>query len=289
MKFLTFITLSIFSILPALAEPISVYLLIGQSNMEGVGRCSKLTDAQKTTANVQIFHSPSIGKAKTANQWVPLEPAGFKRTQSGGFGLEISFGKSMHVANPTEQFALIKHAVGGTNLHSQWSPTKKGKQYKLFRKTANLGLSELKKQGSPTIKGILWQQGEADALNLDTAKQYQQNLANFIQHLRSEFAEFAEDGKANNIRFILGQVIPDYTEGTAAHAAYPGREIVRNAQLQVAEKLVNVYTIPTDTTFGTHASNQDGYRDKDNIHFNSDGLLKLGNEMAKAAQKKGTP
>jgi len=271
---------------------VEIYLLIGQSNMEGVGRVSKLTDGQKNVPNVQMFHSASVGKKATENKWSPLCPAGWKGTASGGFGLEMSFAKALNTAHPTKQFALIKHAVGGTNLHTQWAPgtspddvKNQGNQFKTFIATANKAIEQLEKDNKkPIIKGILWQQGEADSKLQKDADKYGENLAHFIKRNREQFKQYAVDQKPENICFILGQVIPDYTKGSNAHKAYPARESVRAAQLLISKKLPNVHTVPTNMKdYPTHATDQDGYRDKDNIHFNAAGLLKLGSEMAKKA------
>ncbi|MFC4993743.1 sialate O-acetylesterase [Rubritalea tangerina] len=270
---------------------VDVYLLIGQSNMEGVGRRSKLEKEYKEIDKVQIFHSKSIGDGDSANKWVPLKPAGWKGTSTGGFGLEISFGKSLHQNAPNRNFGLIKHAVGGTSLFADWVPGSSphdtsswGPQYATFQNTTTKALEALKRKGkTPIIRGILWQQGEADSKKQENAEAYEQRLTQFIDITRETFAEYSSNKQADSIRFILGQVIPDYTRGSAAHKAYPFRNDVRNAQLTVSQKLKNVRTIKTNKSFETHADEKDGYRDGDNIHFNADGLLKLGEEMAKAA------
>ncbi len=177
---------------------------------------------------------------------------------------------------------LIKHAVGGTDLAEDWDPDR-GPQIQALETLVGRALDALEAQGlRPTVRAVFWQQGETDSIVEAKANSYEERLVAFIAHLRRRLAFFSPDQSPANIRFVLGQVIPDWTVGSKAHSSYPYRDTIRAAQLAASLRVPNAVAVPTDPSFETHASTQDGYRDEDNIHFNEAGLTKLGEHMAAA-------
>ena len=60
-------------------------------------------------------------------------------------------------------------------------------------------LIEEKEGRKPTIKGLLWHQGENDANNGST---YKQNLSNLVSRFRTDFASYAPEEDGGNIAFI---------------------------------------------------------------------------------------
>ncbi len=270
-------------------EEVDVFLLAGQSNMEGVGRVELLSEAALAVPHVHLFHSSALGTPKDAHKWLPLRPAGWKGAASGGFGVEMSLGAALSRARPGRQTYFIKHAVGGTALFDDWSPNG-GAEFRTFERLVENALSDLESQGlRPVVRGVFWQQGEADAKTAQMSQVYGRRLENFIVRVRARLAAHAPDCSAADVRFVVGQVIPDATPGSPAHKRFPYRDEVRAAQLAVARNLKNVVSVPTDATFETHASDSDGFRDNDNIHFNEAGLAKLGEHMAEAFLREDTP
>lgn len=261
---------------------VDVFLLAGQSNMEGVGRAELLPTSARASANVHLFHSSALGMKGSEDQWLPLRPAGWRSNSTCGFGVEMSLGAALSSAKPERQVYLIKHAVGGTSLFGDWNPND-GLQFRTFESTVKQALAELESRGlRGVVRAIFWQQGEADAKTIREARVYERRLENFIIRTRDSFAANAPDRHAKNIRFVVGQVIPDATAGSNAHKRFPYRDEVREAQLAVSQILTNVVTVPTDVTFETHASDGDEFRKHDNVHFNEAGLKKLGEHMAAA-------
>lgn len=270
------------SVDPGVPGEVDVFLLAGQSNMEGVGRVGLMADKWLATPDVHLFHSSAIGAVGSDHQWLPLRPAGWKGTASGGFGMEMSLGSALSRAHPGRQIYLIKHAVGGTSLFRDWHPGV-GPEYLTFEALVNQALGELSAKGlRPIVRGVFWQQGEADAKTPEMSHVYGRRLENFIVRTRARFAPYTSSHSGSAIRFVLGQVIPDAATGSQAHKTYPHRHEIRAAQLSVSQALGNVVTVPTDPSFSTHASSRDGYRDEDNIHFDEAGLTKLGEHMAAA-------
>jgi hypothetical protein len=88
-----------------------VFLLCGQSNMVGQGSNSELSAPYSATQTDVNFWK---------NGWVSLAP-GFGNNSSM-FGPEVSFGRAIKDAYPSDGLYLIKYAVNGTALYNDWAP-----------------------------------------------------------------------------------------------------------------------------------------------------------------------
>lgn len=278
--------------------PIVVYLLGGQSNMQGLGRHA-LLPAELKIQDMLLYHSsPCVGTSPGPNRLVPLQPVGSDRFQ---FGPEIGFGAAMIGYRPATPICLIKHALGGTSLQMKWNPGANnadtdhfGPEYRTFINTVNGGLAALRADGwEPQIEGMLWQQGEQDSKagvntggdgNSTSADDYGANLKHFVARVREQFAaDIAPDG----MRFVLGQIAPYYPEGGTLRTVYPERDTVRAAQLAADEDsgaalaISNTGVVPTnEVEFPVHEQIIDNYKDDDEAHLAEDALLLLGRRMA---------
>lgn len=177
-----------------------VFLLGGQSNMSGNGNVADLVGplAQYSQG------APNVNYWNGA-QWV--SPA-YNVLGGPNFGPDLSFGYQMHQHYPNDSIYLIKWAWGGTNLYSDWSPANGGGWcYNNFKSIALTALQTLKDANlSPSIAGMLWMQGEADANDNTMAPAYQTNLVNFIRQQRSDFSSYG----GANMQFVIGRIIPDW-------------------------------------------------------------------------------
>jgi len=277
------------------AKAIDVFLLGGQSNMQGTGRVEKLPAELRTIPEVKFFAAGSgVPKAK-GNQWMPLQSANGRQ-----FGVEMGFGEAIKTLRGDDPVALIKFAASGTSLERGWKPGKNaqdagnwGAQFKGFVATVDAGIAALEAEGwTPVIQGMCWQQGEQDAkagLNVEesdqSALEYAANLTAFIARVREQFAEHAGE---SGIRFVAGQVLPYAPMGGDVDARFPGRDLVCQAVLDLASNsgseiaLDNVGAVATDdNTCQTHAQDGDDYNPNDEVHLNERGLLFLGREMAR--------
>ncbi len=250
---------------------VDVFLLGGQSNMVGSGAQSELPDVSVLyNESVMLYHSTSLNSGQPANQWTTLRPAS---NNQNNFGPEIGFGNRMTELYPDHRIALIKHAVGGTNLAEDWNPgthpgdtSHFGPQYATFVQTVDSGLASLIAQGyDPVIRGMLWQQGERDSRFSAFGPVYGRNLSHFIRRVRTQF-------DAPNMPFIYGQVLPVPLVG------YDYRDEVRQGQLDVDED-------------SDHVSATDGARfipaddlpmNADNLHISAAGQMELGIRFAEA-------
>lgn len=221
-----------------------VFLLGGQSNMAGFGTLAADLPApySETQPEVRIWNF-------LANDWADLEPG-----YGSEFGPELSFGALLGAQDPSRTVYLIKHAVNGTSLYEDWKPGS-GFQWSLFRSVALSALSNLNDAGVDyRVEGMLWMQGESDALEGQGAA-YEANLRAFIEAVRSLSGEV-------QLPFVLGRIAVFFGDE-------PNNTAVRAAQVEVAETTPGVSWFDTDdlklVNFG---------------HYDTAGQVELGKRFA---------
>jgi len=227
-------------------EPLTVFVFAGQSNM--VGKRSKAAELPKAyqgeQADIRIF---------TGDKWETYRPG---LGQPAGFGPEVSaaLDLSQSLGKP---IGIIKHSVGGTNLAVQWHP---GKARNLYAKLAEKAAAAAKARPI-TVAGAFWMQGGADARSEKMANAYAANLDALIGAMRRDFGN-------PSLRFVSGRT----TSATAKpHPRYPAATTVLAAQMQEREHYVSIDT--SDITKGP-----------DKIHYNTLGIVMLGQRMADAME-----
>jgi len=195
-----------------------LYLLAGQSNMDGRGKAADLQPGQrKPSATAIIFYR---NPPAASDGWQPLAPGysiapGYKGTlPSATFGPELGFAEALAAAQKDRPLALIKGSKGGTSLAKDWKPGTKGKPatqgpcYRNFVETVSLACKELERRGDTyTLCGLLWHQGESDAQS--SAETYQAEVTELIARLREDLAtpdlpvvigEVYDNGKRDTVR-----------------------------------------------------------------------------------------
>jgi iduronate 2-sulfatase len=199
------------------AASYDVYLLAGQSNMDGRGKAADLDAAQRqpSTQALIYYRNPPT----SSDGWKPLAP-GFSMPPGykGGlpaptFGPELGFAAALLAAKPDQRLAFIKGSKGGTSIE-EWKPGTKGAAstqgpcYRAYLETIALAEKALTANGDTmTIRALLWHQGESNAK--DTAEEYQAKLAVLIARLREDVAqadlpvvvgEVFDNGKRDGVR-----------------------------------------------------------------------------------------
>jgi hypothetical protein len=167
---------------------VDVFLLGGQSNARGVGVVSELPDQSIVYNERVMFYYAS--QFYTSSPWTSLGP--YNRSH---IGPEVGFGNRMAALYPDRSIAIIKHAVGGTDILSDWQPgvdandtSHFGPQFKQFVQTVNAGINTLIARGdTPVIRAMLWQQGERDARSEAAGTIYTENLSHLIHRFREQF------------------------------------------------------------------------------------------------------
>lgn len=198
---------------PAKSGPLKVFILAGQSNMEGHGRVAadpKVNDGKgslewlvKNPATASRFkHLVNEAGEWTARDDVWIWYLGRKGKLAPGFGArerfigpELGFGHAIGEALE-QQVLLIKIAWGGKSLAKDFRPPSSGGQVgPFFKELVKLAKEVLKdvKASFPDydgrgleLAGFGWHQGWNDRVNQQLNDEYEKNLANFIRDVRKE-------------------------------------------------------------------------------------------------------
>jgi len=238
-----------------------VYILAGQSNMDGRGNADDLAEPLASPqAGTLIYYAnpanPSRGDSTIRPGWQTLAP-GFSippnrrgnPLPSGAFGPEISFASALRQANPSgHAIAIIKVSRGGTNLHTDWSPT--GFMYQAMIQEVAAAIQLLADAGdSGTIRGMLWHQGESDA---SSNPNYRENLEELIANVRVAFDR-------PHLPFVIGEL------------AQTKPQAFRHLQQTIAQE-----------NAGVEFAGSDDLNTTDGTHFDADGQVLLGQRYAQA-------
>lgn len=231
----------------ARAEVYELYLLAGQSNMDGRGKVAKLSEEQRAPfSNAIIYYR---NPPKSTDGWKPLAPGySIAPRYKGGlpsqtFGPELGFVRSLTRAQPKQKFALIKGSKGGSNLRIDWKPGEAGKpetqgeRYRHFMKTIELARAALKADGhTAKLRGLIWHQGESDAKQ--STEKHEARLKEFVKRVR-------EDVGVPHLPVVLGQVFDNGKRDKV-------RAAIKNAS--EADPLVGLVSAEGTTTWdpGTH-------------------------------------
>src|SRR4029453_16259243 len=101
-------------------EVIDLYILAGQSNMVGYGQTNQIsTNELQLQTNVLFYNN--------LNVWTNYSPRP-DTLSSSGFGPEITMGQTLASATG-RRAALVKFAVGATDLFNNWNPHIAGSLY----------------------------------------------------------------------------------------------------------------------------------------------------------------
>mgnify|MGYP001826136019 CR=1 FL=1 len=274
------ITFSFICQLSGQKKPIDVYLIGGQSNATGQGYMVNIPEDFLIDTTVLFFYSDGLGGGGVPMQWGPLCQASETPDK---FGVELSMGTALKKQYPDQTIALIKHALSGSNLYAQWNPGNLnddeqnfGPEYSKFIHTVKEGLKGLRACGYvPAIRAMVWQQGEGDARDIagmENSNNYGNNLRHFIERVREQF-------HSPDMLFVYGYVIPVPLE------RFTGREEVRSAQRHVDQgsghplALKGAFVLETDD-LPLRCDEPDSPYPDDRVHFNTFGILELGNRFA---------
>lgn len=181
-----------------------VFLLAGQSNMDGRAKASGLSQEDKTRlkkaqGNVTLYYNFDDGKPLDTTKVAAHTAKKFGADYL--FGPELFFGIEMSEKYPDHEIILIKRSRGGMSLYGAWNPEwtlekatliKEEKQPKLYSEFIDYSKKVLSKfdPDSYTLCGMLWVQGESDSGKkggTKPAETYQYNLSNLISRVREDF------------------------------------------------------------------------------------------------------
>lgn len=166
-------------------KPLSIYILMGQSNMSGAGKVFDLPAGYPRHADKEWIFT-------NAGEWrPPFEPLDSAVGQldevsadpGAGVGPGLSFADTLLDHRPSERIALVPCAKGGTSI-KQWERSES-------RGTLYGSCLHRIRQVQPfgTIKAILWHQGESDASSLEAAQGWTERFEVMIENLRRDVGD----------------------------------------------------------------------------------------------------
>lgn len=153
-----------------------VFLLLGQSNMQGFGKI----------ANYPVLHDKRIfnlagGKAEVAVE--PLHHWDEHPMPDGiGLGLAMPFALDVLKVYPDIRIGFIPAARGGSSL-DQWMPGNDN-----FERAIALYKRAVKNNPDIELAGVLWHQGEADSAEKSNAQTYGERFLKTINGFRKRLS-----------------------------------------------------------------------------------------------------
>ena len=246
-----------------------VWLLAGQSNMEGVG---DMTGAARPHPLVRAFsmrrewrlaqdplhlQAESPDKCHHGAQQISPEEAEVKRkTNPKGVGVGVFFGREMVAKSGVPQ-GLICTAHGGTSM-AQWSP-----------ELVHLGgeslygsmLASVRATGQP-MAGLLWYQGESDA-NPKDAAEYTARMERLVAATR-------RDLRQPRLPWIVVQIARNFFDGVNAASwnSIQDQQRLLPGRIKFLETVAAI-DLPLD----------------DSIHIGAVGCQRLAPRLARAADR----
>ncbi len=246
-----------------------VFVFAGQSNMVGadaeaerIGEFPDFLGAEEPLDDV--LYSYILGNGEEASKgWGPLKPL-------RSFGPELTFARRVKRQVPYP-IAIIKSAVGGTTVATDWNPDAPDAGQKLYPRTLQLireSLQELDKRGVRyQLEAVMWHQGENDMLDRKLYKQYAEGLTKLMARLR-------KDLKTRELKWYMAEVSEKGIWGMDHRSNLC---ILREQQEQVLRADSLVRWVPTShLAFEVMGSGQPHY------HYGTQGQLQLGEAFADA-------
>ncbi|HZN58973.1 MAG TPA: sialate O-acetylesterase [Planctomycetota bacterium] len=252
-----------------------VWILAGQSNMEGVGdledvetpsplvHCFTMAHRWELAAEPLHWLIDSPDPVHLGDQLKGLDEDGRRErraqaraSRKKGAGLGLSFAKEL-AARTGVPIGLIASAHGGTSM-AQWSPSLREQD------GASLYGSMLKqvRNGGGKVKGVLWYQGESDA-NPDASSVFGAKFQELV-------AAFRSDLKNPALPFYYVQIGRFVLDGGSGEHWNRVQELQRTLEKEIpGTAVVPVIDLALD----------------DLIHVGTPGLKRVGRRLAKIAHR----
>jgi hypothetical protein len=206
----------------------NLFVLAGQSNAEGYG----IADDATMPPGIKCYPRDDLKSVKRSDLQTPqglfwydgelTEMTAGKGLHCTGkrFGPELAFCNLVSKSGKYVKPVAVAKVVKGSTTLKDWVP--KGEMFGLLKMT----LRQLYADDRVSLKGILWIQGESDAMCEDSANKYQDNLEKFIVSVRR-----------------ISPDVPVIVAYIADSTVYPWRRVVWKAQKHVAENFPGVFLV----------------------------------------------
>ncbi len=280
-------------------SPVQVFILVGQSNMQGHGEVNinpKSTNGGKGTLQFMVKNPATAAKCKhivdAAGNWVVRKDVwiwflGKKGGLTTGYGAregligpEFQFGHAVGDAIDN-QVLIIKCAWGGKSIQKDFRPPSSGGEVGPYYKEMMQHIKDVLgniKANFPDydgrgfeLAGFGWHQGWNDGCSVEATAEYAKNMANFIRDIRKEF-------KCKDLPFVIAN-----SGFGGREQKHPRRVGIMNAQAAAAKALDMAACVETrDFWRPVEASpSRQGYH----WNRNAETYFLIGDAMGKAMLK----
>lgn len=224
-------------------DDLPTLLVIGQSNAEGH---DTVANWSTSPVNYQTAYAAVQQHNDNGAVWRDLEPIG-----DGNAGPELSAGRDFD-AIWSGDVKVVKHAVGGTDLASDWDPSGPGARWSGWTSQWDEAQSELPDPlDTLVVRCVAWVQGEADAQVEADANAYETNLSAFIDAVKAYTPLWSD------WLFVIGR-LPSFQTQTYKSTVIAAQDAVASAR--------------SDTVI----INTDNLTDLDGLHYDAGSLESLG-------------
>jgi hypothetical protein len=247
--------------LPADPATFPVFLLMGQSNMAGWCRIDPADPSQADDLSpmprVLALGGQCTVKSRRPRGWTRWRPAAHPlhlNQTSAGFGLALPFASRLLERQPELTIGLIPCAWGGAGIDQLGPGTPlHDNAVGRARRAALRG----------RLAGVLWHQGETDALHDVLAGAHAGKLAVLMARLRSNLA-------TPELPFLIGD-LGTFGDEKRDPAAVARRDVVRAGLRRVASETAHAAFVESAGLAGVDA-----------VHFSRAALIEFGRRYADA-------
>ena len=185
LKCSSILSLILFSFTPrAYADEIDLFIMAGQSNMQGWRSDAASYPADRYHLDAKIpFYFKALNYDSTDQKWDTLRPQK-GHFAKGHFGPEVTFSRAL-AKHKSLNPAIFKYSSGGSSIKNDWKQFGKGGLYDDMVNNLKQAIKTLEAEGH-TVKprAIIWVQGESDAYTETLATEYYWHLRRMLTHLR---------------------------------------------------------------------------------------------------------
>jgi hypothetical protein len=247
--------------LPVDPADFAVFLLMGQSNMAGFGGIHPADPFQpgdfSPVPGVLVVGGQCTAKSRRPRGWMRWRPAAHPlhlNQRSAGFGLGLPFAQRLREEMPGLTVGLIPCAWGGAGIDALGPDTP---LYDNAVKRARIAA----RRGC--LAGVLWHQGETDALEETPARKHAGKLSTLIAQLRRDLGD-------TELPFLIGD-LAEFGDEKRSPEAVARRARVRSGLRQVAADAGDAAFVESHGLTGVDA-----------VHFNRASLIEFGGRFAEA-------
>lgn len=234
-----------------------VWIAAGQSNMSGYS--GGLAGAETPIPEAHVFHNDGTWRQAVEPMDDGWEQVDAISREIPSASLMLAFAKELWDRTGVP-VGVVPAPLGGTNLYAQWQ---RNAARPAHRATLYGSMLHRARSACPGTapRGLLWFQGESDALTPRTRSQYETDLAQLLSHLRSDLQQ-------PELVAICGQL------GT-----YSAANLSTWLPIQEAQRRVMAADARGGLPTAVDLPRADG------IHFNVLGYRRLGQRFALAARR----